>query len=78
MANEYSASPCEPSDLSYLYCCLLSVPFFNDQDQFSGLDDNESAAAAAGAAAAAALAAADRDSNYRKASQVVRDPYSSK
>ena len=60
--------------------CLhfISVPFFNDQDQFGGLDDNESAAAAAGAAAAAALAAADRESNYRKASQVVKDPYFSK
>ena len=57
---------------------FISVPFFNDQDQFGSLDDNESAAAAAGAAAAAALAAADRESNYRKASQVVKDPYFSK
>jgi len=46
-----------------------------DQDQYAGTDDTESAAAAAGAAAAAALAAAERDGNYRKYNQAVKDPF---
>ena len=68
---------------SYLFVYCLSlielsrilVPFLGDQDQFAGTDDTESAAAAAGAAAAAALAAAERDGNYRKYNQAVKDPF---